>query len=275
MLFESHIRPGMIHQLDAKSARPRRPRAHSSRGAVSASPGLRWILALSSLFLLVASLPAGAQSPAEGQNSAAVAGQGTVSASAKPSTGNSATAASQKTQPGGHPVTHHHHRAKTTVAAEPVQPVAPPPPLPPAEQPATPATVDFHQGILTIQARNSSLINILAAVSRETGLVVQGLSSDQRVYGQYGPGSLASTLTALLDGSGYNFVIIGGEGGQSPRLELTTAGAAAAPSPAVVSGNQPDTPSASDQPTMADPTQPVQAKTPQEIFEELRRMHPQ
>lgn len=129
--------------------------------------------------------------------------------------------------------------------------------------------------MLSIQARNSSLINTLSLVSRETGLIVEGLGSDQRIYGQYGPGTLASTLTALLDGSGYNFVIIGGEGGQPPKLVLTTGGAVANPNTAVAAGSGPIASAASEESAPADPTQPAQPKTPQEIFNELRKMHPQ
>ena len=34
--------------------------------------------------------------------------------------------------------------------------------------------------------------------------------SRSTIYGQYGPGSISATLSSLLDGSGYDFVIVGG-----------------------------------------------------------------
>ena len=89
-------------------------------------------------------------------------------------------------------------------------PVAPPPPLPPAEQPPNPATIDYKDGLLSVRAQNPSLVNILVQIQHQTGLVIDGLNHDQRVYGQYGPGSVSTTLSALLDGAGYDFVIVGG-----------------------------------------------------------------
>ena len=140
-----------------------------------------------------------------------------------------------------------------------------------------PATIDFHQGLLSIYAQNSSLIAILNQVSSQTGLVIEGLTHDERMYGQYGPGNIASTLTTLLDGAGYNYVIEGGDGGHSPgKLILTQNTGAIASSLPVVAGNETVAPpSNSTGPVVADPSAPVRAKTPQEIFDELRKMHPQ
>ena len=86
---------------------------------------------------------------------------------------------------------------------------------------------------------------------------------------------MASTLAALLDGSGYNYVIIGG--GHSPsKLMLTQGSAPTAPGLPVAANNGTVAPAGADsEPVIADPTAPVQAKTPQEIFDELRKTHPQ
>ena len=121
-----------------------------------------------------------------------------------------------------------------------LQPVAPPPPLRPAEQPPNPATIEFSNGVLSVHAQNSSLVNILVQIQHQTGLVIDGLSHDQRMYGQYGPGSVSATLTALLDGSGYDFIIVGGgAGGTAPKLILSTpASTAAAAAPAPVVSNE-------------------------------------
>ena len=276
MLFDPYTRPGILRELDAESAGPRWPRVACSPVSASASLARRWILALSGLLLLPAAFTLRAQTPAADRDaSAPVASQATATPGAKSSPSGSGKSANRKTQPGVHHSARHAHHAKTNAPVETPVPAVPPPPVPPANQPATPATVEFHQGMLSIQARNSSLIDTLNLVSRDTGLVVEGLGRDQRIYGQYGPGTLASTLTALLDGSGYNFVIIGGEGGQSPRLVLTTGNAAAAPNTPVAAGSGPIASTASDESAPADPTQPVQPKTPQEIFNELRKMHPQ
>jgi hypothetical protein len=130
--------------------------------------------------------------------------------------------------------------------------------------------------MLSIYARNSSLTSILNQVSRESGLVVEGLGQDKRIYGQYGPGTVSSTLTALLDGSGYNYVILGGGSGQSPaKLLLTPAGSMPSSTLPVAASSPAPAPDTNGQPSTVDPTQPVHAKTPREIFNELRRMHPQ
>ncbi len=189
------------------------------------------------------------------------------------------TAPAQATHPAAAspgPVAHRHARHKRAKAKEPVvvapaAPPPPPPPLPPVQQPAHPATVDFRRDTLRIDANNASLVEILHEVSRKTGIVVDGLGHDERVYGQYGPGSISDTLSQLLDGAGYNYVIIGGGAGKPPaKLMLTMAGSTAAitpapPAPAVSGFGGPVEP-----PAAEDPSAATQPKTPQEIFDELR-----
>ncbi len=175
-----------------------------------------------------------------------------------------------------------HHRAKHRAHKKPGSPEAtatpvstPPIPVPPAKQLASPAKIEFQDGRLQIDAQNSSLVQILTRISGETGLVVEGLGHDERVYGQYGPASVAGTLMALLDGAGYNYVIIGGNQG-SMKLLLTprTAGTVSVASGPAAVGN-PTAPAVNTTPVMANPSEPPHPKTPQEIFNELRRMHPQ
>ena len=90
-------------------------------------------------------------------------------------------------------------------------------PIPPAHQPAVPANVQYINHQLTIKAKNASLKQILAEVTRLTGMTVEGLNSDVRVYGQYGPETANQTLSTLLDGLPYNYVIIGGDATHPPR----------------------------------------------------------
>ncbi len=191
--------------------------------------------------------------------------------------GSTPSATTSTAKPPVHHAIHHHHHAKPQAATVATEPVAPPPPLRPAEQPPSPATIEFSNGVLSVHAQNSSLVNILVQIQHQTGLVIDGLSHDQRMYGQYGPGSVSATLTALLDGSGYDFIIVGGgAGGTAPKLILSTpASTATAAAPAPVVSNEATPPANGDQAEPADPTAPPQAKSPQEIFNELRRMHPQ
>jgi len=104
----------------------------------------------------------------------------------------------------------------------PVVPAAPVYPVPPEQQPAVPAQIVYDGHQLTIEAKNASLAQILAAVGQKTGMTVSGLDGDMRVYGNYGPGTVNQTLTALLNGCPYNFVIIGGDATHPPQqLQLS------------------------------------------------------
>lgn len=160
--------------------------------------------------------------------------------------------------------------------------------IPPAEQAAKPATILYNQGELSVDAQNSSLRQILSQIAAQTGLRVEGLTQDERIYGKYGPGPLTSTVSSLLDGSGYNYVIIGDIASHSPvSLVLTPRSNApsqqpsATPPPATASNQEPAPPANAEgtegtpsvQPQDAD--DPTRPKTPQEIFDELRKIQPQ
>lgn len=189
------------------------------------------------------------------------------------------SADSSNQQPTTKPKPHHSARRHThrKPAPEVAAPPTPPIPIPPAQQTAAPATVEYRDGQLQITAQNSSLVQILTKISQETGLVVDGLGHDQRIYGQYGPGSVAVTLSALLDGAGYNYVLVGNANGRdAAKLLLTprsgdgggvTSAAATTPVPFSAPANTTQ--------QMANPSEPPHPKTPQEIFQELRKMHPQ
>ncbi|HWF67479.1 MAG TPA: hypothetical protein VN670_09245 [Acidobacteriaceae bacterium] len=183
-------------------------------------------------------------------------------------------------QPAVHHSTRHHRHAKPAAPAV-VTPVVPPPPLPPpppAQQTPQPATVSFNHGVLRVQANNASLVQTLNQISEMTGLAIQGLNHDQRIYGQYGPGPMVDIVTKLLDGSGYDYVIVGAGEHKAAKLILTPAGTSGAaintPTPPPAQVNPPPAEN-EENPETTDPTEPPQAKTPQEIFDELRRAHPQ
>jgi hypothetical protein len=115
-------------------------------------------------------------------------------------------------------------------------------PAPPASQTATPpstseaapspATVNLADGKLTVSAQNSDLTAILQQVARTSGMSIEGLGKTTRVFGVYGPGNPRDVLTELLDGSGYNFVILGGGNGIAPAKLMLTEKPAGPPPPA-------------------------------------------
>ena len=273
MLFGPYTRAGMLTRVDAECAIVPGPLADFPPAWARKRIGFRCALASIGWILLLPAWFATAQRPQTGAvPSTAVAGHPTASSAKKPSSiGKKSTA--RKTSPARHPV---HSAAHPRRHAKPAAtPAAPAPPVAPADKPADPAIVDFSNGLLSVRAQNSSLVDILNRISRQTGLVIEGLSHDARMYGQYGPDNISATLSALLDGSGYNYVIVGGTGHSPTRLILSTVGGAGAANPPAAGSNAQTPPAASEPSVPADPTAPVQPKTPQEFFNEMRKMHPQ
>ena len=144
-----------------------------------------------------------------------------------------------------HKKTHSHKRPAAAKAQSPaaqaaVPAIPPEPELPkwPANEKPSPASVTWDSQGLRIDAANSSLAQILHDVATATGATVEGFDSDQRVFGAFGPGPARDVLCQLLQGSGYNVLLIGDQGQGTPReilLSLRHAGSATAsvnPAPA-------------------------------------------
>ncbi|MFZ1013839.1 MAG: hypothetical protein WAN28_10885, partial [Terracidiphilus sp.] len=102
----------------------------------------------------------------------------------------------------------HTAAAQKTPAIEAMPPAPPAPNWPINDQPA-PAAIAWISPDLRIDARNSSLHQILNDVSTATGAQVEGFAGDQRVFGDFGPGSAHDVLAQLLQGTGYNIVMVG------------------------------------------------------------------
>jgi hypothetical protein len=106
---------------------------------------------------------------------------------------------------------HKRHKAATVQVAPP--PAAPPQPLVPLtlqQMPATPPQVSYDHGELTIVARNSTLGDILRAIRDQTNATLDvPPNATERVVGQMGPGSPRDVLAQLLNGSHFNYVILG------------------------------------------------------------------
>jgi len=122
------------------------------------------------------------------------------------------------------PAAAHPHKkpAAAKLAAQPAPvpapaPVLPPPPNWPARDKPAEASVVWDSRGLLIQASNSSLDQILKEISLKTGATVEGMGADERVFGTYGPGPARDVLAQLLDGSGYNILMVGDMGQGTPR----------------------------------------------------------
>jgi hypothetical protein len=152
--------------------------------------------------------------------SQSVAWSGTLTAqSARPqapmATSTQQTIQVQRNSGGGQPI-------PASAAAPSRAASTPPTPDWPANNKPSAATVVWDGHALRIVASNSSLAQILKDISAATGASLQGIGEDQRVFGSYGPGSARDVLYQLLDGSGYNVLIVGDRGQGAPRrIELS------------------------------------------------------
>jgi hypothetical protein len=247
-----------------KNARnPLHPRVHTRHTALAAAIFLA--------FLLFASYPLAAQAPA------------------------ASPASAQAKKP-----LHHHARPSAAhplvpSAQETFAPVTPPAPAPPDwpanDRPKQASVVWDSQG-LRINAANSSLQQILDDVSTATGTKVQGLAADVRVFGVYGPGQARDVLSQLLQGSGYNVLMIGDQGQGTPRQILLSARHTGDTQPAPTHNqanvNDDDTDAVDDQP-QPQPQQPTPGtaptrpgfspgdapRTPQQIMQEMQQRQAQ
>jgi hypothetical protein len=104
-------------------------------------------------------------------------------------------------------------KAAAQAAPEAAAPPAPPPPLPTPEQmPPRPPTVSYQNGQLSIIAPNSTLSDILQAVKSKTGAAIDiPAGANERVVSRFGPGPARDVLAALLNGSHFNYVMIGSD----------------------------------------------------------------
>jgi hypothetical protein len=189
------------------------------------------------------------------------------------------------------------------------QPAADPPlPLTLAQMPASPPQVSFHNGQLTIVAPNSTLGDILRAVRAQTGASVEVPgNAPERVVVKLGPGPARDVLASLLNGSHFNYVLLGSvtDPAQVEKIILTSkAGSApvdgsdaakqagnppgqgilqqAAEVPEEMQGedpaeeatdadNQADQANQADEPQANQPNGQPAIKTPEQLLQELQR----
>jgi hypothetical protein len=84
------------------------------------------------------------------------------------------------------------------------------PPPTPEQGPSSPPEVSFQGGQLVIVARNSTMGDVLNAVKQKTGASVEMPAvSSERVAGKFGPGAPRDVMAQLLNGSHYDYVLLG------------------------------------------------------------------
>jgi hypothetical protein len=200
---------------------------------------------------------------------------------------------------------------QSTLPATPVTitDTTPPPPLTPSQLPPKRARITYADGTLSISADNASLNQILREISSNTGMKITGGVKDERVFGEYGPAATEQILSALLDGTGSNMILVHGDGAAPAELILTPRqGGPTPPNPNAAAFNdkndksdqQESAPIRASQPSPPEPAQstpspaansgtppatspadtsqqqsPNGVKTPQQIYEELQRLRTQ
>jgi hypothetical protein len=93
------------------------------------------------------------------------------------------------------------------------EPVAPPPPapvvLPPTQNPSHPPVISWDGKLLTIDAENSSLADVLLGIRSRTGASIEmpGSTRGERIAIHLGPAPIREVLSSLLYGTEFNYVI--------------------------------------------------------------------
>jgi hypothetical protein len=109
------------------------------------------------------------------------------------------------------PAVHHKSQKKPTPLVLPPMPAGPLPQVPMTQLPAAAPRVTYQNGLLAIAAQNSTLGEILRDVRKLTGASVdmpQG-ATGERVIAQLGPGAPRDVLALLLNGTSFNYVMLG------------------------------------------------------------------
>jgi len=136
----------------------------------------------------------------------------------------------------------------------PAAPALPPPPPPPSHK------LDVHcpNGALSIVAERVTLAAVLTEIHRCTGaeISIPAGAQGEQVFANLGPAPARQVLTSLLNGSPYNFIVIGSD--RDPNLLrsvlLSPRGAAGASMPAVVQAQpQPAVAEAPEEPSAEPP----------------------
>jgi len=184
----------------------------------------------------------------------------------------------------------------------------PPPPLPSGTQgpvpqvpldaiPAIAPQVSFQDGLLTIVAPNSTLGDILRGVRKHTSADIEiPPTASERVVTRLGPGPAREVLSELLNGSRFNYILLGSPQDANALVRVvlvakaveTPAGTAtpgAAPAPEVTNAPSEAAEEPPDEPVEEPVDQAVEAeqaagqqqpdqppvKTPQQMLQEMQQ----
>ncbi|HEV3042178.1 MAG TPA: hypothetical protein VHA33_30740 [Candidatus Angelobacter sp.] len=109
-------------------------------------------------------------------------------------------------------------------------------PLRPEQMPPVPPKVIYQNGLLSVEATNSTLSDVLNGIRSKAGIQIEGFQGAQeRVAAKLGPAPAEAVLIGLLRGSHFDYMILGRPGQPSivQRVILTPiSGTATASNPA-------------------------------------------
>jgi len=111
---------------------------------------------------------------------------------------------------------------------------------------AVPPQVTFENNQLTIVAPNSTLADILRAVRKQTGADIEVPAAPERVVTHLGPGPAREVLADLLNGSRFNYVLLGSPSNEAALTRVVLVAKSGvqemAPNPNPVARNTPPPP---------------------------------
>lgn len=121
-------------------------------------------------------------------------------------------------------------------------PPAPPPPQRPYQMAPVPPQVTYNGGLLTISAPNSTLADILNAVRARMSTKVEypPNASQERVAIQLGPGNPRDVLSQLLQGSPFDYLLLGSDQDPSAVTQIMLMRREPSGTTAVATGNVPN-----------------------------------
>jgi len=104
---------------------------------------------------------------------------------------------------------------------------------------AMPPQVTYQDNQLTIVAPNSTLADILRAVRKQTGAEIEVPSAPERVVTHLGPGPAREVMAELLNGSRFNYVLLGSAADDSVLTRVVLVAKRQEAPPASVPGAEP------------------------------------
>ncbi len=141
-----------------------------------------------------------------------------------------------------------------------------------------PLEVSFQNGLLSVRSERASLAQVLYEVHRHTGadIAVPAGAEREQVVTNLGPGPAKEVLASLLNGSHYNFIILGADEGTgslgrvilSPRFEGAAPAGNFSPPPPGAEQSQnlevppPENPPAAENEPISDPPAPENQPVP-------------